>query len=147
VTWPIDGVRGGPLTCQDYRYPELYREYVKRGVQLVFRSSHAAHALPEQIAAIGTAIGTQHQRFNPAATYTYPGVTMPAAMTAAAACNHVWISCPKSSTPQSAWPTFLVRADGITTGRLRRNVPGVLTRPWTPDRTCTTPPRPGGIGP
>ena len=51
---------------------------------------------------------------------------MPAAMTAAAACNHVWISCPNSSAPQSCWPAFFVRADGITTGRLRRNVPGML---------------------
>src|SRR5271157_2772195 len=51
---------------------------------------------------------------------------MPAAMTTAAACNHVWTSCPNSSAPQSCWPAFFVRADGITTGRLRRNVPGVL---------------------
>jgi deaminated glutathione amidase len=47
-------------------------------------------------------------------------------MTTAAACNHVWISCPNSSAPQSMWPAFFVRADGITIGRLRRNVPGVL---------------------
>jgi deaminated glutathione amidase len=51
---------------------------------------------------------------------------MPAAMTAAAACNHVWISCPNSSAPQSFWPAFFVRADGVTTGRLRRNVASVL---------------------
>jgi hypothetical protein len=24
------------------------------------------------------------------------------------------------------WPAYFVRADGITTGRLRRNIPGVL---------------------
>jgi deaminated glutathione amidase len=51
---------------------------------------------------------------------------MPAAMTTAAACNHVWISCPNSSARESCWPAFFVRADGITTGRLRRNIPGVL---------------------
>jgi len=51
---------------------------------------------------------------------------MPATMTAAAACNHVWISCPNSSAPQSCWPAFLVRADGVTVGRLRRNRPGIL---------------------
>jgi hypothetical protein len=64
--------------------------------------------------------------FNQAATYTYPGITMPAAMTAEAAFNHVWISCPNSSAPESCWPAFCVRADGVTTGRLRRNRPGVL---------------------
>jgi deaminated glutathione amidase len=124
--WSIDGVRCGALICYDYRFPELYREYKKRGVQLVFHSFHAAAASPEQIAAIGSAIGTQYQQVNPAATHTYPGITMPAAMTAAAACNHVWISCPNSSARQSCWPAFFVRADGITIGRLRRNVPGVL---------------------
>jgi deaminated glutathione amidase len=125
-TWSIDGVRCGALICYDYRYPELYRDYKKRGVQLVFHSFHAAAASPGRIAAIGSAIGPQYQRLNPAATYTYPGITMPAAMTTAAACNHLWISCPNSSARQSCWPAFFVRADGITTGRLRRNVPGVL---------------------
>jgi deaminated glutathione amidase len=124
--WTIDDVRCGALICYDYRYPELYREYNKRGVQLVFHSFHAANASPGRIAAIGAAIGTGLGKLNPAATHTYPGITMPAAMTTAAACNHVWISCPNSSAPQSCWPSFFVRADGITTGRLRRNVPGVL---------------------
>jgi deaminated glutathione amidase len=124
--WEIDGVRCGALICYDYRYPELYREYRKRGVQLVFHSFHAARASAGRIAENAAAIGPQHARFNPAATLTYPGVTMPAAMITAAACNHVWISCPNSSARESCWPAFFVRADGIITGRLRRNVPGVL---------------------
>jgi deaminated glutathione amidase len=124
--WCIDGVRCGALICHDYRYPELYREYVRRDVQLVFHSFHAANAAPEQVAAIGERIGTEHAALNQAPTFTYPGITMPAAMTTAAACNHVWISCPNSSAPESLWPSFFVRADGITTGRLRRNIPGVL---------------------
>ena len=123
--WTIDDVCCGALICYN-RYPELYREYNKRGVQLVFHSFHAANASPGRFAAIGAAIGAGLGKLNPAATHTYPGITMPAAMTTAAACNHVWISCPNSSAPQSCWPAFFVRADGITTGRLRRNVPGVL---------------------
>jgi len=124
--WTIDGVRCGALICYDYRFPELYREYVRRGVQLVFHSFHAGNASPSRITAIGQAMGPRYRSLNHAATYTYPGVTMPAAMTAAAACNHVWISCPNSSAPESCWPAFFVRADGVTTGRLRRNVAGVL---------------------
>jgi deaminated glutathione amidase len=124
--WSIDGIRCGALICYDYRYPELYREYKKRGIQLVFHSFHTANASPRRIAMIGAAIGAGLEKLNPAATHTYPGITMPAAMTTAAACNHVWISCSNSSAPQSCWPAFFVRADGITTGRLRRNVPGVL---------------------
>jgi deaminated glutathione amidase len=124
--WDIDGIRCGALICYDYRYPELYREYSKRGVQVMFHSFHAARVTPQRAAAIGSAIGPQFKPHNPAASYTYPGITMPAAMTTAAACNHMWISCPNSSARQSCWPAFFVRADGITTGRLRRNTPGVL---------------------
>ncbi len=124
--WDINGVRCGALICYDYRYPELYREYKRRGVELVFHSFYAANASPEQLAAIGATLGPDFRRLNSAATFTYPGITMPAAMTTAAASNHVWISCSNSSRRESLWPAFFVRADGITVGRLRRNTPGVL---------------------
>jgi deaminated glutathione amidase len=124
--WTIDEITCGALICYDYRFPELYRDYCARGVQLMFHSFHAAAVPHARIAALGAAIGARYRPLNPAATYTYPGITMPAAMTAAAAANHVWISCPNSSARESCWPAFFVRADGITTGRLRRNVAGVL---------------------
>jgi hypothetical protein len=59
---------------------------------------------------------------------------MPAVMTAQAAVNHMWISCPNSSAPQSCWPAFAVRADGVTVGRLRRNRPGVLVTAMDTDQ-------------
>ena len=89
-TWAIDEIRCGALICYDYRFPEFYRSYVTLDVQLVFHSFHAANASPDRVAAIGAAIGTQYAPLNPAATLTYPGVTMPAVMTASAACNNVW---------------------------------------------------------
>lgn len=126
-TWTVNGVRCGALICYDYRFPELYRVYKKHGTELVFHSFHAANAPAERIIEAGKSIGTEFRSLNTAAaTYTYPGLTMPAAMTAEAAFNHVWISCPNSSAPQSSWPAFFVRADGVTVGRLRRNRPGVL---------------------
>lgn len=124
--WEIDGVRCAALICHDYRYPELLRDYTRLGVDVVFHSFHAANAPPELVDSIGEHIGAPHRRFNPAPTFTYPGITMPAAMTAAAASSHVWISCSNSSARESMWPAFFVRADGITIGRLRRNTPGVL---------------------
>jgi hypothetical protein len=90
----------------------------------VFHSFHAARASPDTVAAMRAEVGEELQALNPGATY--PGITMPAAMTAAAAANHVWISCPNSSARHSSWPSFFVRADGVTTGRLRRHAAGVL---------------------
>jgi predicted amidohydrolase len=124
--WLINGVRCGALICYDYRFPELYRHYVTLDVQLMFHSFHAGNISPDKVAAIGAAIGTEYAALNPAATFTYPGITMPAGMTGAAACNNVWISCPNSSAPESLWPAFFVRSDGITIGRLERNAAGVL---------------------
>jgi predicted amidohydrolase len=124
--WTIGGLRCAALICYDYRFPELYRRYKAAGVDVVFHSFHAANVSAERVAVIGQAIGIDLKTANPAATFTYPGVTMPASMTAAAAANHVWISCANSSARESMWPAFFVRADGMTTGRLRRNVPGLL---------------------
>ena len=125
-TWTIGGIRCGALICYDYRFPELYREYKRLGVELMFHSFHAAGVPAGWIAESAEEIGPRLAALNKAPTFTYPGVTMPAAMTSAAACNHLWISCSNSSAPQSCWPAFMVRADGITVGRLRRNQPGIL---------------------
>jgi predicted amidohydrolase len=120
----INGIRCGALICYDYRFPELYRDYKRQGVDLIFHSYHAAHMPPERMAEIRTAIGQDLLHLN--AGDTYPAITMPATMTAQAAANHLWISCPNSSAPESCWGSFFVRADGVTTGRLPRNRSGVL---------------------
>lgn len=120
----INGVRCGVAICHDYRYPELYREYERMGVQVMFHSYHAAHISPELMTQRRAEIGDDLASLNPG--LTYPGITMPATMTAAAAAGHVWISCPNSSAPESCWGAFFVRADGVTTGRLPRNRAGVL---------------------
>jgi deaminated glutathione amidase len=125
-TWTIDGVVCGALICYDYRFPELYRHYVTLDVKVMFHSFHAGNFPAGRVAEIGAAIGTEYAALNPAATFTYPGITMPAVMTGTAACNNVWISCPNSSAAESLWPSFFVRSDGITIGRLDRNAPGVL---------------------
>jgi deaminated glutathione amidase len=39
----IWGVRCGVIICHEYRYPELYREYKRKGVDLMFHSYHAAN--------------------------------------------------------------------------------------------------------
>ena len=120
----IGGVRCGALICHDYRYPELYREYKSRGVQLMFHSFHAAHLAPERLELMEAEIGKDHHASSRGATY--PEITMPATMIAAAASSHVWISCSNSSARESCWGSFFVRADGVITGQLGRHDTGFL---------------------
>jgi len=123
-TFRLRGIRCGVLICHDYRYPELYRDYKRLGVQLVFHSYHAGNIPPKRLRAMQAQIGQELHALNSGTTY--PGITMPATMQAAAASSHVWISCSNSSAPHSCWPAFFVRADGVTMGRLRRNRAGLL---------------------
>ena len=107
----IRGVRCGALICHDFRYDELYRQYKKRGVRLMFHSYYNARRTAQQ-----------HRRNN------IWGVIVPPTMQAYAANNHMWISANNSSAPQSAWPSLFVQPDGTIDGRLTRNKAGVLLR-------------------
>jgi predicted amidohydrolase len=120
----IRGIRCGVLICHEYRYPELYREYKKKGVQVVFHSYHAGNVPPMRLASMRAQVGDSLHGLNPGTTL--PEITMPASMITAAASNHVWISCSNTSARQSCWPAFFVRPDGVITGRLRTNTAGVL---------------------
>lgn len=120
----IKGVRCGALICVDCRYPELYREHKSWGVQLVFHSFHSGHLGPERFAAMERAVGGDNHALNPATTL--PGITQPAMIHAAAGSNHLWISCANSSAPRSCWPSFVVRPDGVVTGRLTPHKAGIL---------------------
>ena len=120
----IRDVRCGALICHDYRYPELYRVYKRRGVQLMFHAYHAGNIQPERWREMRAYVGSDLGDMNPGTTI--PGITMPTTMHAAAANNYMWISCSNSSARESCWPAFFVRPDGVMTGRLRRNVAGVL---------------------
>jgi predicted amidohydrolase len=120
----IKGICCGALICNDYRYPELYRAYKRCGVQLMFHSYHAAHISPERFRQMEAAVGQEHHACSRGTTY--PGITMPAMMIAAAASNHLWISCPNSSAHASCWGSFFVRADGVITGQLARHSTDIL---------------------
>jgi predicted amidohydrolase len=120
----IRGVRCAALICHEYRYPELYRDYKRQGAQLVFHSFHAANVSPQRLAQMRGEVGEANGRI--AGGSTYPEITMPAAMIASAAANHVWISSANSSARFSCWGSFFVRADGVITGRLERHATDVL---------------------
>lgn len=50
---------------------------------------------------------------------TIPAITMHAGMIASASNNYMWISCPNISAARSCWSSFVVRPDGIITGKLQ----------------------------
>jgi predicted amidohydrolase len=97
----IKGAQCGALICHDYRYPELYREYKRKGVQLMFHSYHAGGIPSSRFAAMREEVSKDFWRLNPGSTI--PGITMPATMIFEAANNHMWISCPTSSARESCW--------------------------------------------
>jgi deaminated glutathione amidase len=143
----IAGVRCGTLICHEYRYPELYREYKKLGVDLVFHSYYTGNFLGKELREMQQTVGKKYHHLNPGKTL--PEITMPAGMHSRAADNYMWISCSNTSKRESSWPSFVVRPDGVLVGRLRRNIPGVLitkidpsveyynsTAPWR-DRAMT----------
>jgi predicted amidohydrolase len=120
----IHGVRCGAIICHEYRYPEIYREYKRKGVDLMFHSFHAANIGHKRYREMQKQVGLEFHKFNRGSTL--PEITMPAAMQAASASSHIWISCSNSSAKESCWSSFFVRPDGVIIGRLRRNMPGVL---------------------
>lgn len=120
----LGGVRCGVLICHDYRYPEVFREYKRQGIQLLFHSYHAGHMSMKTLRSLERDVGTTNHKFN--SGKTLPAITMPATMQATAGNSHLWISCSNTSAPESCWPSFFVRPDGVITGKLRRNRPGVL---------------------
>jgi predicted amidohydrolase len=97
----------------------------------IINSYHAAHIPPTRFQAMQDTVGRRLHPLNPGSTL--PGITMPATMIAAAANNHMWISCPNSCARESCFPSFFVRPDGVITGRLRRHTAGILVSEVNPD--------------
>ncbi len=116
VTFEVRGVTCGLLICHDYRYPEIYRAYERRGVHLLLHSFHAGGLSRARFDAMRSAVGTSNARRSGGSTI--PEITMHACSIAAASSNHVWITCANSSASRSCWGCFAVRPDGVVSGRV-----------------------------
>ncbi len=95
----IEGVKCGCLICYDVRFPELYRDCKRLGVELVFHSFYNARAK-------GPSIHT---------------IIMPATLQARAATNYVWVSATNASGRGQSWSSRLVRPDGRVAAKAERN--------------------------
>lgn len=109
TVFELDGYRCGVLICYDYRFPELYRDLKRRGVEVVFQSFHNARRDEET-----------HLKGN-----IWKEI-VPATVRCHAATNHFWISATNSTARYSCWPSFFVVPDGRITGELPEHEAGVL---------------------
>ncbi|MBM3994090.1 MAG: carbon-nitrogen hydrolase family protein [Planctomycetes bacterium] len=125
VTFRVKGVSCGILICYDYRFPELYREYRRLGVNVILQSFHNAR----------TSVVADPK-------YNIWRTIVPATMACRAAENHFWISANNSTARPSRWPSFAVRPDGQIVGRLKLHRPGLLITDMALDPTCFDAPGP-----
>jgi predicted amidohydrolase len=99
----INGVRCGMLVCYDVRFCELYREYKKLGVELMFHSFYNARAK-------GPTIHT---------------IIMTRTVQAMAAMNYMFVSAPNACGYYGLWPSVFVQPDGKVASRLKWHRAGV----------------------
>ena len=103
VTFEINGIRCTLLICFDLRFPEIYRELKKRGVDCIFQSFYNAGN--------GTNIHSHIMRQT---------------MQCHAATNYFWISMTNTSGPRSPYPSCFIQPDGQIAAQLKLNRPGMM---------------------
>jgi predicted amidohydrolase len=120
----VNGIKCGVLICHEYRYPELYREYKKKDVEIIFHSYHAGNMKPTRQTNMENEVGEAFFAINTGRTI--PEITMPSTMVSYAANNYMWISCSNTSARESCWASMIVRPDGVVVGRLDKNLDGII---------------------
>ncbi len=110
VQFELNGIKCGLLICHEWRYPELYREHMKMGTELLFQSWYDGNLSKKSYLTDGKELGTL-------ITGTVRGN---------AANNYLWISASNTSKAESSFASFLARPDGRIVHQLKRNVTSIL---------------------
>jgi predicted amidohydrolase len=104
VFFTINGVKCSLLICFDLRFPELYRQLYKQGVNCIFQSFYNA-------------------RQNGPSVHTH---IMRQTMQCHAATNHFWVSMSNASGYYSPYPSCFIQPDGKIVRQLKANHPGIM---------------------
>jgi len=123
ITFKIHGIKCGMLICHEWRYPELYREYKKLGVELLFQSWYDG--------------GLDHMKYSTEGIHT--GDLIVGSVKGNAANNYFWISGSNTSNKESCFSSFVVQPDGRIVDKLPRNKPGVLVTTIDIDKKYSDP--------
>ncbi len=104
VDFKINGVKCSLLICFDLRFPEIYRELYKQGVNSIFQSFYNARQK-------GPSVHTHIMRQT---------------MQCRAATNHFWVSIANSSGYYAPYPSCFIQPDGKIVRQLKANRPGLM---------------------
>ena len=104
VNFMVNGVKCSLLICFDLRFPEIYRQLYKCGVNCIFQSFYNAR---QKSPSIHTHIMRQ-------------------TMQCRAATNYFWVSMSNSSGYYSPYPSCIIAPDGRIVRRLRANRAGLM---------------------
>jgi predicted amidohydrolase len=104
VNFTVNGVKCSLLICFDARFPELYRELYKQGVNCVLQSFYNARQR-------GPSVHTHIMRQT---------------MQCRAAENYFWVSMANSSGYYAPYPSCFIQPDGVIVQQLKANRPGMM---------------------
>ncbi len=105
VYFTVNGVKCSLLICFDLRFPEIYRELHKKGVQCVFQSFYNARQK-------GPSVHSQIMRQS---------------MQCRAATNFFWVSMSNASGYYSPYPSCFIEPNGRIAAQLKTNRAGIMT--------------------
>jgi len=104
VNFKVKGVKCSLLICFDLRFPELYRELYKQGVNLILQSFYNAKQTGPSV----------HAHI------------MRQTMQCHAATNYFWASMSNSSGYYAPYPSCFIQPNGVIVSRLRSNRAGMM---------------------
>ncbi len=104
VLFEINGVKCALLICFDLRFPEIYRELNKSGVQCIFQSFYNAWQKEQSV----------HKHI------------IRQTMQANAASNYFWVSLSNSCGKIAPYPSCFIQPDGEIINELKLHKPGIM---------------------